>query len=159
ASQIASVTLPGDTLASVAVLMPDLKQIWIYRNNGDGTFAAPSSDKGTMIYAGNDPSGIAVATIAGQPALLVGNSYGDLLTLLYGNGTFAPDPTTLQNAPLAVGTTTSGKPFAVVADQNTGEVSLFYRIPGTTQFTGPIAINPQTPLLAPGAVQMFSVKG
>ena len=42
ASQVVSLTLPGDTLPSVAILMSDLKQIWIYRNQGDGfTFAPP----------------------------------------------------------------------------------------------------------------------
>ncbi len=80
-----------------------------------------------MIYAGNDPSGLSIATIAGQPALLVGNSYGDILTLLYGNGTFAPDKANLQNAPLAVGTIAStGQQFAVVADQALNQVSLYY---------------------------------
>ena len=153
--QIVALTLPGDTLASVAVLMEDIGQIWIYRNNGNGTFASP-----VKIDAGNDPTGFSVATVNGQFALLVGNAYGDILALLYdGNGGFAPDRANLQDAPLAVGTTSNGRQFAVVADQSTGQVALYYRIAGTNRFASPIAINQQTPLLAPGAVQMFSVPG
>ena len=153
--QVVPLTLPGDTLASVAILMEDASQIWIYRNNGDGTFAPP-----VKIDAGNDPTGFSVATVNGQLALLVGNAYGDILTLLYdGRGGFAPDRANLQTAALAVGTTSAGQQFAVVADQSTGQVALYYRIAGTNQFASPIAINGQTPLLAPGAVQMFSVPG
>ena len=153
--QIVSLTLPGDTLPSVAILMEDLNQIWIYRNNGDGGFASP-----VKIDAGNDPTGFSVATVNGQLALLVGNGYGDILTLLYdSDGLFTPDRANLQDAPLAVGTTSSGQQFAVVADQSTGQVALYYRIAGTNQFASPIAINGKTPLLAPGAVQMFSVPG
>ncbi len=157
-SQIVAFTLPGDTLPSVAILMQDLGQIWIYRNNGDGTFAAP-----TVVDAGNDSSGFSVATVDGQLALLVGNAYGDILTLLYdGHGGFAPDRANLQNAPLAVGTiAATGQQFAVVADQGDDQVSLYYRIPGTDSFGDPITVSgtSQLPLLAPGAVQTFHVAG
>jgi hypothetical protein len=157
-SQIVSLTLPGDALPSVAILMADLNQIWIYRNNGDGTFAAP-----TIVQAGNDPNGFAVTTVNGQPALLVGNAYGDILTLLYdGKGGFAPDRADLQNAALAVGTiAATGQQFAVVADQAMDQVSLYYRVPGTDKFSAPIMFNNanQFPLLAPGAVQTFYVPG
>ena len=163
-TQIVSVTLPGDKLASVAVLMQDLGQIWLYRNNGDGTFATPSAANGTEIFAGNDPSGLSVATINGQPALLVGNNFGDILTLVYvkdmnNHDTFAPDRANLQNAPLSVGTTSKGQQFAVVADQNRDEVSLYYFSPGTNELSSSITISGtnQVPLLAPGAVQPFDV--
>ena len=158
-SQIVSLTLPGDKLASVAVLMQDLGQIWLYRNNGDGTFATPSVANGTEIYAGNDPSGLSVARINGQPALLIGNNYGDILTLLYDNGTFTPDPANLQNAPLAVGTTSTGQNFAVVADKNRDQVSLYDFIPSTNSLSSLITISgtSKLPLLAPGAVQLFNV--
>ena len=167
ASQIVSLTLPGDTLPSVAILMEDLNQIWIYRNNGDGTFAQPN-----VINAGNAPTGLSV--VGGQsrdgkpgpeaaPELLVGNAYGDILTLLYdGQGGFAPDRANLQHASLAVGSLAStGQQFAVVADQNSNQVSLYYLIPGTNQLSSPIAVNGTgaLPLLAPGAVQTFYVQG
>jgi hypothetical protein len=156
-SQVASLTLPGDPLPSVAILMEDLGQIWIYRNNGDGTFAAPEK-----IDAGNDPSGFSVATINGRLALLVGNAYGDILTLLYdGQGGFAPDRADLQHAPLAVGTIAStGQQFAVVANEKEDQVSLYYRLPGSDRFGTPVPITgtTQLPLLAPGAVQTFYVQ-
>ena len=159
-SQIAAVTLPGDTLPSVAILMEALGQIWLYRNDGQGHLAATPQ----MIDAGNDPSGFSVAQVNGQFALLVGNTYGDILTLLYdpSSGGFAPDRANLHNVPLAVGTIAgTGRQFAVVADQGTDQVALYYRVPGTATFGQPITIGgtSQLPLLAPGAVQTFSVPG
>jgi hypothetical protein len=158
--QIVSLTLPGHTLPSVAVLMQDLGQIWLYRNNdgsGNTTFAAP-----VPIPAGNDPTGFSVATVQGKPALLVGNPFGDILTLLYdGKGSFAPDTAALQNMPLAVGTVPgTGQQYAVVADPQLDKVSVYFRKPGTNQFESPVPISSQTqPLLAPGAVQLFTVPG
>jgi hypothetical protein len=78
--------------------------------------------------------------------------------LYQGNGNFALDRSNLQAAPLAVGTTSSGQQFAVVANQQTGAVSLFYQT-GTNQFTKQVAISTSTPLpqFAPGAVQTFTV--
>ena len=158
ASQVVSLTLPGDALPSLAILMEDLGQVWVYRNQGNGSFAPP-----VKIDAGNDPSGISVATVKGTLAVRVGNAFGDILTLLYdGNGSFAPDRASLQNAPLAVGTIAStGQEFAVVADQESDLVSLYYRIPGTNQFSRPTPVSgtTQIPLLAPGAVQTFTVQG
>jgi hypothetical protein len=157
ASQIVPLTLPGDMLPGVAVLMQDLGQIWIYRNEGNGTFGQP-----TVVNAGNDPSGFSVASVNGQLALLVGNSYGDILTLLYdGHGNFAPDRSTLHGLPLAVGTIAATKQqFAVVADQNLDRAWLYLRVPGTTKFGRPVPITTQSyPLLAPGAVQTFTMPG
>jgi FG-GAP-like repeat len=152
--QMALITLPGDARPSLAVLMLDRHQIWIYRNNGDGTFAAPMK-----IDAGNYPSGFSVATINGALALLVGNSYGDILTLLYdGHGGFAPDRAGLDSTPLAVGMTSDGQEFAVVADQKLDTAYLYYRIAGTNHFSDPVPINSQL-LLAPGAAQTFTVPG
>jgi hypothetical protein len=152
---MALITLPNSNNArpSLAVLMLDLHQIWIYRNNGDGTFAAPLKiDK-----IGADPSGFSVTTINGEPAMLVGNAYGDILTLLYdGNGGFAPDRAGLNSTPLAVGRTSDGREFAVVADQQRATANLYYRIPGTNRFSDPVPINSQL-LLAPGAAQTFTV--
>jgi hypothetical protein len=155
ASQVAAIALPGDPLSSVAVLMQDLGQIWIYRNTGNGPLSAP-----LKIDAGNSPTGFSVATVKGKLALLVGNKYGDILTLLYDGSTFAPDRADLKNLPLAVGTLAgSGRQYAVVADQQHDKVSLYYRVPGTNGFGAGIPITGQLPLLAPGAVQVFEVPG
>ena len=161
-AQIAKLTLPGDTLPSVAVLMQNTDdkgdgQIWIYRNNGKGGFDAP-----VMIgNLGNDPTNFSFATVGGKLALLVGNAFGDILTLLYdgnlndANGGFAPDRAGLNATPLAGGMT-GGREFAVVADQQSGKVNLYYRILGTDQFTCPVAVPAQL-LLAPGAAHTFYV--
>jgi WD40 repeat protein len=155
--QVASLTLPGDALPSVAILMEDLSQVWIYRNHGDGTFDPP-----TKVAAGQGARGFSVATVQGRPALLVGNAFGDILTLLYdGSGSFAPDRTDLQGMPLAVGTIPgTGQQYAVVADQRLDRVAVYYRTPGTNRLGGPVPIDSGTqPLLAPGAVQLFAVPG
>jgi hypothetical protein len=170
---IAAVTLPGDTLPSVAVLMEDLGQIWLYRNQGDGTFAPP-----VKFNAGIDPSGLSVVTVNEPPAadfqgpatatvptaaLQVGNAFGDILTLLYdGHGGFAPDRSGLQSLPLAVGTVAgTGQQFAVVADQQYDRVNLYYLVDAATgRFENPVPVGAgQALLLAPGAVQTFYVPG
>jgi hypothetical protein len=152
-SQVVSFRFPNDRLPSVAILMEDRNQIWIYRNNGDGTFAPPA-----IVDAGKDARGFSVASVEGKLALLVGNEYGDILTLLYdGQGVFAPDRANLTNTALAVGVDSSGRQFAVVADQKLDQASVYFRKPGTDQFDSPIPINGETQPV--GAVQLFSVPG
>ncbi len=53
----------------------------------------------------------------------------------------------------------TGQQFAVVADQKLDQVSLYYRVPDSDQFSSPVPIDgtTQLPLLAPGAVQTFYV--
>lgn len=163
ASQIQSVLFPGDTLPSLAILMEDLDQIWVYHNSGDGTFAAP-----LKINAGNSPSGFSVTTIKDRLALLVGNAYGDILTLLYQGrwrpsgfvgpipdpAGFTPDRADLQNVPLTL-TDTNGD--VVLAKQATDQVFFYRRIDGTSTFAAPVEIDNASHLLAPGAVQSFTV--
>ncbi len=152
-----SLVLPGDTLPSVAILMEDVGQVWIYRNRGDGTFAPPEK-----IDAGNAPAGLAVAHVDGRLALLVGNSFGDILILLDdGHGGLAPDRADLHNVPLAVGTVAgTGQPYAVVADQQRDTAAVYDQLPGTNQFGSPVALNSGAlPFMAPGAVQLFPVPG
>jgi hypothetical protein len=165
-TQVVSLTVPGyalpsvtvDQTPSVAVLIANIGQIWFYRNLGNGEFQQPVK---ISLPAGTDPTGLSATTLNGTPALLVGNSHGDILTLLYdGHGSFTVDRTTLQLTPLAVGTIAeTGQQFAVVADQQLDQVSLYYRIQGTDQFGSPVSVSGtnQLPLLAPGAVQTFYV--
>lgn len=158
-----SILIPGDVLPSVAILMKDLNQIWIYRNLGNGTFATPDVNAGTVISAGNSPSGFSFIPEIPGPALrtnpaeiLVGNSYGDILTLLYHQGTFSPDRSNLQKVPLTIADSNGD---VILADQQGDAAFLVPRIPGTTQFdTGKVVpIDNSSNLLAPGAVQIFSV--
>lgn len=164
ASQLRSITFPGDELPSLAILMEDLQQIWIYHNNGDGTFAAP-----LKIDAGNAPRGFTVAMVKGRLALLVGNAYGDILTMLYQGhwrppglvgpiqdpAAFVPDRADLQNVPLTV---TDANGDVVLANQATDQVFFCRRLDGTNQFAEPVEIDNASHLLAPGAVQSFTVE-
>ncbi len=155
--QVVSYDFDGDGHPDLAILMEDRSEIWIYHNNGDGTFASP-----VKVPAGNGASGFSVAQVKGRLALLVGNEFGDILTLLAdGHGGFAPDRADLQNLPLAVGTDPrTGREYVVVADQQLDQVAVYFRKPGTNQFDSPVPLDSHTQtLLAPGAVQMFTVPG
>ncbi|MCE9530188.1 MAG: VCBS repeat-containing protein [Planctomycetes bacterium] len=144
-----------DGKQDVAILMEDTSQLWVYLNNGNGTFASPIINAaGTF----GSPTGITYVQ-AGSAAdrILVGNAYGDILTL-YGDGAghFAVNRGNLNSIPFAVGQTADGRTFAVVADQAQDKLLLFYRIPGTNRFDPtPAPIDSHTlPVLAPGAVQL-----
>ena len=61
-------------------------------------------------------------------ALLVGNAYGDVVTLLYDNatGSFLPDRTDLNNVPLSV---TNSNGDVVMANQETDQAFFFAAFP------------------------------
>jgi len=75
-----------DGKTDLAVLMEDTGQLWIYSGNGDGTFRPTFS-----IPVGEDATGLTVVPGSGTGLLnlLVGNGFGDVLTLVgKGDGTF-----------------------------------------------------------------------
>jgi hypothetical protein len=75
-----------DGRLDLAVLMEDTGVVWIYSGNGDGTFRHTFS-----IPVGEEASGLTVVPGGGDGLLnlLVGNSFGDVLTLEgKGDGTF-----------------------------------------------------------------------
>jgi hypothetical protein len=163
--QVVSLTLPGEVAPSLAVLMGGLNQIWVFPNRGalyrdsDALFAPPIT-----IDTGNDPTALSVAQVNGRLALLVGNAYGDVLTLLAdGDGRFAPDHANLQSAPVAVGTIAgTGQQYAVVADQNLDQVWLYPTLTdgGKKIISGAgQGVSSLPAQFAPGAVQTFSVPG
>ena len=102
-----------------------------------------------------------IAAADGQPErLLIGNAFGDILTLLGdGTGHFAVNRGNLSSVPLAVGHTEDGRTFAVVADQEQDQLLVYYRIPGTSQFdpTPTLIDSRNLPILAPGAVQLANL--
>ncbi len=142
----------------VAILMTDTRQIWIYLNRGDGTFAAPViNDAGTF---GTPTDFTYVARTTQTPdRFLVGNAFGDILVLQGdGAGHFAVDRGNLNGAPLAVGTTKDGQSFAVVGDQQHDQLLLYVLDPRTNQFGPPQRIDSQdVALLAPGALQLVNL--
>ena len=75
-----------DGKLDLAVLMQDTGQVWIYTNNGDGTFLHTFS-----IPVGDEATGLSVVPGSGPGLLdlLVGNGFGDVLHLAgKGDGTF-----------------------------------------------------------------------
>ncbi len=135
---------------------PGASQVLVFLNNGNGTFRAPISSA-----AGEGAAGFSfVAGTDSQPnRLLIGDAYGDVLTLDGdGGGHFSVDRGDLNSVPLAVGTTSAGQQFVVVADQNLDQVLVYFLIPGTNRFAAPVPITTNGPtLLAPGAVQLLDL--
>ena len=75
-----------DGQLDLAVLMEDTGVLWIYSGNGDGTFRHTFS-----IPVGDEATGLSVVPAGGNGLLnlLVGNGFGDVLTLEgKGDGTF-----------------------------------------------------------------------
>jgi hypothetical protein len=145
-----------DGRPDVAILMEDTKEIWVYLNKGDGTFASPIvSPAGTF----GAPTGFTfVPGDNGQrDRFLVGNAFGDILTLVGdGTGRFQVDRGNPNGVPLAVGQTRDNTPYAIVADQNQDKLLLYLLNPATNQFdSAPTPISAQSVgLLVPGAVQL-----
>ncbi len=138
---------------------PGVSQVLVFLNNGDGTFSAP-----IVSAAGEGATGFSFLAGRGQPdRLLVGDAYGDFLTLLgNGSGRFTVDRGNLDGKPLAVGTTANGQTFVVVADQSQDQVQVYFQNSGTNSsgsspfvLAGTLPSNPA--LLAPGAVQLVDL--
>jgi hypothetical protein len=88
----------ADGVTDVALLGSG--RVTVHLGNGHGGFNAP-----IIIDAGPDPRGLSVVDIDrdGRPDLLVGNDFGDVLTLFgYGDGSFRPYPRVGRNTALAV---------------------------------------------------------
>jgi hypothetical protein len=144
----------------LAILMEDRGEVWIYTNNGDGTFTL-----GQQIPVGSLATGLAVVRgrAPGLFDLLVGNQFGDILRLVgNGNGTFTPPPPlTGDSVPLdVIPLGSQGTPHALVADQMSGRVSI--QAPtstGSHYGTVEDLTNDPSLHLAPGAVQWAQLEG
>jgi hypothetical protein len=100
-----------DGVPDVAVLGNDV--VSVYLGNSKGGFYLPSSYNGGLYpapvtyNAGLDPTGLTVADLGhdGNPDLLIGNAYGDVLILAgRGDGTFRPLLDAGNSVALAVAT-------------------------------------------------------
>ena len=145
--------------ADLAILMQNRGEVWIYTNNGDGTFTL-----GQQIPVGSLAAGLSVVpgSKAGLFDLLVGNQFGDILRLIgTGDGSFAPPPTlTGDNVPLDVVNLKSNITDVLVADQNTNTITVQTPTADKSGFTTlqTLADNPDSHL-APGAVQWAKLEG
>jgi hypothetical protein len=139
-----------DGIPDVAVL--GRGTVSIYRGNGKGGFSAPDS-----YNAGLDPTGLSVADLGhdGNADLLIGNAYGDVLTLAgKGNGTFWPLLHVGDSVALAVADLTGkGTKDIIYASQDLDRVVVDY---GGGQR---VSVGESSGLLAPGAVVVADLNG
>src|SRR5205807_9603371 len=145
--------LNNDPYLDLAVLNEDSATVSVFLGDGHGGFAEQP-----RLAAGNDPTGLAFHDINGdgQLDLLVGNEFGDLLTLLgNGDGTFQPYQRAGRNMALAVvDLNGDGQADFVFADEALDRVSVSYggAPPAVLQ-------DRHDGLLAPSAVQLADLNG
>jgi hypothetical protein len=155
AGAVAAVTgdFNGDGHPDLAVLNEDDADLWVYLGDGAGGFRHTAT-----LSAGNAPTGLALrdATGDGRLDLLVGNAFGDVLTLAgNGDGTFQPYRRATREVTLAVADLNGdGRPDFVLADQGLDRVAVRYSTPQQT-----FAQDRGDGLLAPGAVQLADLNG
>jgi hypothetical protein len=137
----------------VAVLDEGSDDIAIFLGDGHGGFT-----RAATVNAGNLPTGLAVADVNrdGNLDLLVGNGFGDVLTLLgNGDGTFLPYRRAGRNVALAVADLTGkGQPDFVFADEALDRVSVSYGGAPSAVFQ-----DRHDGLLAPSAVRLADLNG
>jgi hypothetical protein len=109
----------GDGKPDVAVLMQDTAQVWVYTNQGHGTFAHTFT-----IAAGSAPTGLNLARNpqTGLLDILVGSSFGDVLHLQgKGDGTFQLPG---RRVSLDVHDLGNGTTAVLVANQRTDSITV-----------------------------------
>ena len=150
----------GDGQPDLALLQRDLGQVWIFQGKPDGTF-----QRVFTIGAGAAPTGLNTMRDpeTGQIDLLVGNAFGDILTLRgHGDGTFVlPPPVPGNQVPLDVQSLNgNGPPDILVADQKTNQITVEAPTANGAGFAPiqTLAIEPEG-RLAPGAVQLAKLEG
>ncbi|MFI5454073.1 MAG: FG-GAP-like repeat-containing protein [Isosphaerales bacterium] len=151
ASVVRSADFNHDGSLDLAVL--DGQGVSIYLGDGKGGFLPP-----VTYDAGPDPTGLTIADVNGDgnPDLLIGNAYGDVLVLLnQGNGTFLPYRNADQSVALAVADLTGdGSKDVIYADQSLDRVVVDYG-GGNSAVLG----DRSSGLLSPGAVKLADMNG
>jgi hypothetical protein len=136
----------------LAVLMEDTGQLWIYSGNGDGTFRHTFS-----IPVGDEATGLTVVpgSSNGLLNLLVGNGFGDVLTLVgKGDGTFQIQGSrvSLSVVPDLLG---PGQAGVLVGNQQNNNVTVQAPTAGGDQYTPvqTLGTASSSAQMAPGDVQ------
>jgi hypothetical protein len=138
----------GDSYADLAILNQDSGDLSIFLGDGHGGFT-----QRLRLSAGNLPTGLAVNDVNGDGKLdlLVGNEFGDVLTLLgRGDGTFQPYQRLDRHVALAVADLNGdGTDDLVFGNESLDRVTVHYSQPGEkfVQDRG-------DGVLAPGAVRV-----
>lgn len=125
----------------------------VYRGDGQGHF--------TQIFstdAGSDPTGLSIADVNGdgRPDLVIGNQFGDALTLLgNGDGTFQPFRRAERDVALAVADLFhTGQSDFIYANQSLDRISIQQGGAAPAVFQ-----DRSDGVLAPGAVQLADLNG
>jgi hypothetical protein len=147
----------ADGKQDVAILMEDRAEVWVYQGHGDGTFS-----RSFVIGAGTDPTGLTVVpgSAPGLFDLLVGNGFGDVLRL-HGDGKGHFSAHIGDNAAsLDVRIRPDGTPEVLVANQQTGRVTIQALAAGGTAYAPISQLQDATNThLAPGVVQWQALEG
>ncbi len=145
----------GGAVDDVAVLMRDAGEVWVFGNAGDGSFRRTQS-----IRVGPGATGLSVtpAGAGGSPDLLVGNGAGDVLRLVgLGDGTFAPPPAVSGTRASIAVQRVSGRPVALVANQQADRVTVQARAAGSFAAVSTLAAEDAGAQLAPGDVTWYAL--
>jgi hypothetical protein len=134
----------------LAVLMQDTGQVWIYTNNGDGTFTHTFT-----IPVGDEATGLSLVlgSSPGLLDLLVGNGFGDVLHLVgKGDGTFqiSGNRVSLSVVPNLLG---NGQAGVLVGNQQDNQVSVETATSGSNRLTTVQTLGGSGTQFAPGDVE------
>jgi hypothetical protein len=152
----------ADPYLDLAILNQDSGDLSIFLGDGHGGFAEmvarDAQGKRLPLSAGNRPTGLSVADVNGdgRTDLVVGNDFGDVLTLLgNGDGSFQPYQRADRHVALAVADLNGdGTDDLVFGNESLDRVTVQFSRPGE-QF-----VQDRTDgVLAPGAVRVVDLNG